>query len=134
MYKRRRPDGAAALLFQFADLEDFGAAVGADALNGRAAVFHRHLFGVFDLDLLALLDAVTLGHGGLLSLPVLSARLAPGREVDCGECNAGRGRRHQKTCRSAQTLLTALPSLFGVLLLRLFQYFLQLGAAGRAAG
>ena len=53
-----------AYLFEFADLEDFGAAVGADALDRGATVFHRHLLGVFDLDLLALFDAVTLGHWG----------------------------------------------------------------------
>jgi hypothetical protein len=51
-----------ALSLEFPDLEDFGPAIGADALDRRAAIFHGHLFGVFDLDLLPLFDAVTLGH------------------------------------------------------------------------
>src|SRR5438270_8766380 len=50
-------------LGQFADFEDLGAAVGAGPLDRRPTVLHGHLLGVLDLDLLALLDAVTLWHG-----------------------------------------------------------------------
>jgi hypothetical protein len=49
-------------LLHFSDLEDFRAAIWARTLDRRATILHRHLFGVFDLDLLSLLDAVTLGH------------------------------------------------------------------------
>src|ERR671937_1220983 len=59
-------------LGEFADLEDLGPAVGADPFDGGATVFHGHLFGVFDLDLLALFDAVTLWHEP--SLRALTAR------------------------------------------------------------
>src|SRR5213078_324464 len=44
------------------DLEDLRAAVRARPLDRGATVFHGHLLGVFDLDLLALFDAVTLWH------------------------------------------------------------------------
>src|SRR5687767_2209256 len=44
------------------DLEDLRAAVGAGALDCRATVLHGHLLGILYLDLLALLDAITLGH------------------------------------------------------------------------
>jgi hypothetical protein len=50
------------LLLHFSDLEDFRATVWARTLDRRATILHRHMFGVFDLDLLSLLDAVTLGH------------------------------------------------------------------------
>src|SRR5262249_19593886 len=49
---------------EFPDLEDFRPAVRADALDGWATVFHGHLFGVLNLDLLALFDAVPLRHEG----------------------------------------------------------------------
>src|ERR1035437_1884025 len=45
-----------------ADSEDLAAAVGADALSRRLAVLHRDALGVLDLDLLLVLDAVSLGH------------------------------------------------------------------------
>src|SRR5437764_15141660 len=54
--------GSVRRLGEFADLEDLGAAVRTRPLDGGTAVFHRHLFGVFDLDLLALFDAITLWH------------------------------------------------------------------------
>jgi 1-acyl-sn-glycerol-3-phosphate acyltransferase len=49
-------------LVELADLEDFGAAIGARALDRRATVLHGHLLRVLDLNLLAFLDAVALGH------------------------------------------------------------------------
>src|ERR1043166_489179 len=49
---------------EFSDLEDFRPTVRAGALDGRTPVLHRDLLGVFDLDLLALFDAVALGHEG----------------------------------------------------------------------
>ncbi len=54
--------GTPLALSEFPDLEDFRPAVGADTLDRRATIFHRHLFGVLDLNLLALFDAVTLRH------------------------------------------------------------------------
>ena len=47
---------------ELSDLEDFGPAIGTYALDRRATVFHGHLFGFFDLDLLTLFDAVALSH------------------------------------------------------------------------
>ena len=61
---------------EFPDLEDFRPAIGADALDRRATVFHGHLFGVFDLDLLTLFDAVTLRHDGPSFRCRFAARLA----------------------------------------------------------
>src|SRR4051812_15713477 len=67
-------------LLQFPDLEDLGPAVGAGALDRRPTVFHGHLLGVFDLDLLALFDAVTLWH----------VRLPPGVDGDDSRGPLGR--------------------------------------------
>jgi hypothetical protein len=71
-----------ALSLEFPDLEDFGPAIGAEALDRRAAIFHGHLFGVFDLDLLPLFDAVTLGHKSALLSPPLRGSARVAREVD----------------------------------------------------
>src|SRR3954452_15661207 len=49
-------------LFELSDLEDHGPTVGACALNRWATVLHGHLLRGLDLDLLLLLDAITLGH------------------------------------------------------------------------
>src|SRR6266516_2370386 len=57
---RTRSEGGLGL--QLADLEDLRPAVRAGALDRRTAVLHRHLHGVLDLDLLALLDAVSGRH------------------------------------------------------------------------
>ena len=51
-------------LGELPDLEDLGTAVRARALNRRAAVLHRDLLRILDLDLLAFLDAVALRHRG----------------------------------------------------------------------
>src|SRR3954453_21156083 len=49
-------------LVEFPDPEDLRPAVRACALNSRATVLHRHLGRVLDLDLLLLLEAITLRH------------------------------------------------------------------------
>src|SRR5262249_34812359 len=78
---------------EFPDLEDFGAAVRANSLDRGATVFHGHLLGVFDLDLLALFDAVALRHRWISFRCRWRQGSRPsGREMDCGECNGGRGR------------------------------------------
>src|SRR5690349_24954148 len=64
-------------LFEFSDLEDFRPAVRADSLDSRATVLHRHLFGVFDLDLLTLFDAVTLRHEGALLSIAATRQISP---------------------------------------------------------
>src|SRR5262249_39068589 len=68
---------------EFPDLEDFRPAVRADALDRRATVFHRHLFRVFDLDLLTLFDAVTLRHErALLSQPLRGVARVAARWIE----------------------------------------------------
>src|SRR3954454_21914610 len=49
-------------LVELPDLEDLCAAIGTRALNRSATVLHGHLLRILDLDLLLLLDAVTLSH------------------------------------------------------------------------
>src|SRR3954468_9025521 len=49
-------------LVELPDSEDLRPAVGAGALNCRATVLHGHLLRILDLDLLLLLDAITLRH------------------------------------------------------------------------
>src|SRR5690242_12526705 len=49
-----------------ADAEDLAATERAGALDRGLAVLHRDLLGVLDFDLLLVLDAISLGHAGLL--------------------------------------------------------------------
>jgi len=44
------------------DAEYLATATRAGALNGRLAILHRDFLGILDLDLLLVLDAITLGH------------------------------------------------------------------------
>src|SRR4029079_8301589 len=76
--RRRRPAH-----LEFADLEDFGAAVGAHTLDRGATVCQCHRFRILDLDLLALFDAVALGHLGA-SFHCRSRQARGVREVDWG--------------------------------------------------
>jgi hypothetical protein len=48
------------LLFSSADLEDLGAAFGAQALNRGLTILHGDLLGIFNLTLFLALYAVTL--------------------------------------------------------------------------
>src|SRR5262245_39125467 len=90
--RRRRPSR-----LEFADLEDFGAAVGAHTLDRRAAVFHRHLLRVLDLDLLPLFDAVALRHRG-----ASFGKLARCARWIAGDCSRVRGREGETSCGYAQ--------------------------------